>query len=158
MLQDQVENSSSGNDRGSRQRETRRGSNRKVDQHSLTLARHLLSDRTLGDHPVIGITSCSLGEGVSTIAANLAAAAGTICAGQVLLIDATPLKPTVAKRFRCSKSPGWFAQKKHVERQCDEHAELGRQLNRMSCRKARGPPRHTRAQSLRASVKTTSRH
>ncbi|MFT5524892.1 MAG: protein-tyrosine kinase [Pirellulaceae bacterium] len=82
--------------------------NREIDEQSLTLARSLLSNRTLHGNPAVGFTSCSPGEGVSTIAANVASAAATICDEPVLLIDANPKQPAIAKRFRCQQGPGWF--------------------------------------------------
>jgi capsular exopolysaccharide synthesis family protein len=87
---------------------TIRKSKRKVDEQSLTLARSLLSNRRLHGNPAVGFTSCNAGEGVSTIVANVACAAATICEEPVLIIDANPKQPAIHKRFRSQQGPGWF--------------------------------------------------
>lgn len=56
---------------------------------------------------VLGVTSCRRGEGVSTVASQLAVAAATSGRLSVLLIDANLARPMVHRTFRVSQSPGW---------------------------------------------------
>lgn len=56
---------------------------------------------------VLGVTSCRRGEGVSTVASQLAVAAATGGRLSVLLIDANLARPMVHRTFRASQSPGW---------------------------------------------------
>jgi capsular exopolysaccharide synthesis family protein len=56
----------------------------------------------------LGVTSCRGGEGVSTVAAHLAAAAAARQDGRVLLVDANLNRPAAAKVFGVSDSPGLF--------------------------------------------------
>jgi Mrp family chromosome partitioning ATPase len=62
-----------------------------------------------GDQPPrsIGVTSCARGAGVSTVAANLArAAAESLAAQQVLLVDAHARAPTLHRAWGAALSPG----------------------------------------------------
>jgi capsular exopolysaccharide synthesis family protein len=54
----------------------------------------------------IGVTSCTRGEGVSTVAANMAVAAANVSAGPVLLVDANVKHASVAKTFRVQGEAG----------------------------------------------------
>ncbi len=56
----------------------------------------------------IGVTSSYGGEGVSTLAANLAFAAAADGSGQVLLVDANLAHPTLHETFGFPQSPGFF--------------------------------------------------
>jgi capsular exopolysaccharide synthesis family protein len=55
----------------------------------------------------IGITSCSAGEGVTTVAVNLAIAAAQVSKQPILLIDANVKSPSIAQLFRLKPSPGF---------------------------------------------------
>lgn len=55
----------------------------------------------------LGITSCRHGEGVSTIAASLAAAAASWGDYRILLADANVAKPSAHERFGVPLYPGW---------------------------------------------------
>jgi capsular exopolysaccharide synthesis family protein len=57
-------------------------------------------------HPVIGVTSCSRLEGVSTVAANLASCLSESGGGSVLLVDANTHHPSIHRIFRTRLSPG----------------------------------------------------
>ncbi len=54
----------------------------------------------------LGVTSCARREGVSTIAAHLAATASQMGAGNVLLVDANLTAPVVHNLFDVDLSPG----------------------------------------------------
>lgn len=55
----------------------------------------------------LGITSCRRGEGVSTIAASLAAAAASRDDYRILLVDANIAEPSAHERFGVPLHPGW---------------------------------------------------
>jgi succinoglycan biosynthesis transport protein ExoP len=57
-------------------------------------------------HHVIGVTSCSRLEGVSTVAANLASCLSDCGSGSVLLVDANTRHPSLHRIFRTRLSPG----------------------------------------------------
>ncbi|MEN6332821.1 MAG: hypothetical protein ABFE01_01085 [Phycisphaerales bacterium] len=57
-------------------------------------------------HYIIGVTSCSRCEGVSTVAANLASTLAEMGSGAVLLVDANPRDPSVHRIFQTKLSPG----------------------------------------------------
>lgn len=57
---------------------------------------------------VIGVMSSSRGEGVSTVAANLAIAAAWEDAGSVLLLDGQLLSPGIHAALRVPASPAWI--------------------------------------------------
>lgn len=59
-----------------------------------------------GRSHTLGMTSCSQGEGVTTVARNLAAASVDVYGGRVLLIDANQQRPAVASSLGTSESPG----------------------------------------------------
>jgi len=67
--------------------------------------RSSLEGTVSGTH-VIGVTSCHHGEGVSTVAANLAWCGVDAYDGAVLLVDAHPQRSTLASRFDLPESPG----------------------------------------------------
>jgi len=58
------------------------------------------------DHYVIGVTSCSHSEGVSTVAANLASSLSQMGNGGVLLVDANSHDPAIHRIFQTRLSPG----------------------------------------------------
>jgi protein-tyrosine kinase len=94
-------------------RETRRrwslrsDQHKPLDQHCLTLLHGLPAERRSGLGCAVGFTGCRRGEGVSSIAANVAVCAARVNGKPVLLIDAHVDHPAVASRFRLSRSPGW---------------------------------------------------
>jgi Mrp family chromosome partitioning ATPase len=55
----------------------------------------------------IGITACASGEGVSTVAANLAIRAADVGSEPVLLIDANTRRPAQEHIFGLGPGPGW---------------------------------------------------
>jgi Mrp family chromosome partitioning ATPase len=55
---------------------------------------------------VIGVTSCGPGEGVSTVAMNLATVAAQLLEVQVVLLDAHALRPSLDRTMGISRSPG----------------------------------------------------
>ena len=55
----------------------------------------------------IGVTSCSRGEGVTTIATNLAISAAREGSGPIVLVDANVNSPAVHRHFRVRRSPGF---------------------------------------------------
>ncbi len=59
-----------------------------------------------GPPQTIGVTSSRSGEGVSTVAANLAAVASQVLDRNVLLIDAHPQHPAVDRTLGVRRSPG----------------------------------------------------
>lgn len=99
---------------------TSSGATTLVDQHYQALARRLQNasvsrngeDASSGDHSspgivgTIGITSSRRGEGVSTVAANLALAAAEMSLGPVLLVDANLPNPDIAGMFRIDPATG----------------------------------------------------
>ncbi len=54
----------------------------------------------------LGLTSCRLGEGVSTVAAHLATSAAAREEGKVVLVDANLRRPAVTRIFGVPDSPG----------------------------------------------------
>lgn len=54
----------------------------------------------------LGLTGSARGEGVTTVAAHLAAAAAASGHGEVLLVDANLWHPAAARLFRCRPWPG----------------------------------------------------
>ncbi len=54
----------------------------------------------------LGVTSCCSKEGVSTVAAHLAATAASWSEYQVLLVDANPFRPSVHQIFGVDLTPG----------------------------------------------------
>ena len=54
----------------------------------------------------LGLTSCRLGEGVSTVAAHLATSAAARQEGKVVLVDANLRRPAVTRIFGVPDSPG----------------------------------------------------
>ncbi len=66
----------------------------------------LRANGSLPEHRVIGVTSCCRCEGVSTVAANLAASLSEHSSGAVLLVDANIRSPSLHRIFRTKQSPG----------------------------------------------------
>jgi Mrp family chromosome partitioning ATPase len=56
--------------------------------------------------PILGLTSCDCGEGVSTVAAQLAGAAASAGLGRVLLVDANLARPAAHRFFGLGPRPG----------------------------------------------------
>ena len=56
--------------------------------------------------PTVGLTSCYSGEGVSTVAANLAITAATTSSREVLLVDANFARPSLRRSFQTPPGPG----------------------------------------------------
>ncbi|MCA9246071.1 MAG: CpsD/CapB family tyrosine-protein kinase [Planctomycetales bacterium] len=56
--------------------------------------------------PTVGLTSCYSGEGVSTVAANLAITAATTSNRDVLLVDANFARPSLRRAFQTPPGPG----------------------------------------------------
>jgi capsular exopolysaccharide synthesis family protein len=79
-----------------------------VRRHYATFRDQLLlhANGSLQDHYVIGITSCSRAEGVSTVAANLASCLAAHSTADVLLVDANTHNPSLHRIFRARLSPG----------------------------------------------------
>lgn len=70
-----------------------------------TLARRVFATFS-GQAHTLGITSCGAREGVSTVAANLAAASVDVYDGRVLLIDGNLQRPSLAKNLGLGETPG----------------------------------------------------
>ncbi len=85
----------------------KRNDNGRLDPHCLLLLRHLQNELETADGKTVGVTSCGFGEGVSSIAGNVAVCAARVGESPVLLIDAQPVKSRIAKRFGTKASPGW---------------------------------------------------
>ncbi|MCA9187546.1 MAG: CpsD/CapB family tyrosine-protein kinase [Pirellulaceae bacterium] len=68
--------------------------------------RQLLLTESGKQSRVVGVTSCERGEGVSTVAANLAVSAAAIMGDRVLLVDGCTQHPAVASQFRVASAPG----------------------------------------------------
>lgn len=54
----------------------------------------------------VGVTSCSPGEGATTVAGNLALQAAASSEGPVVLVDANLARPTLHRKSRLNRSPG----------------------------------------------------
>jgi capsular exopolysaccharide synthesis family protein len=65
------------------------------------------NDKAADVSRLLGVTGCRCGEGVSTIAASLAAAAAYSGDYRVLLVDANIDEPSAHLRFRIPLYPGW---------------------------------------------------
>jgi len=70
---------------------------------------HLTQIRGQSPHPprAVGLTSCSRGEGVSTVLAHLAVAAAACPTRRVLLVEANFADPSVHRLFGLPVAPGW---------------------------------------------------
>jgi Mrp family chromosome partitioning ATPase len=79
-----------------------------VQQHYRMLLRRLDWPNSNSIHSLqtIGVTSCESGEGVTTVAAQLAATAAALQSRPVLLVDANILRPGTEHMFRLSAAPG----------------------------------------------------
>jgi Mrp family chromosome partitioning ATPase len=86
----------------------RPGLDEEVRDYHLEVLHHV---RCAGEGPsgplrALGITSCYTGEGVSTVAAQLALTAALDCDGRVLLVDCNLPGPSVHRRFGLGPCPG----------------------------------------------------
>jgi len=79
-----------------------------VRRHYMALREQLLlsANGSAHGHYVIGVTSSSRSEGVSTVAANLAAVLSEQGDGMTLLVDANTRHPFIHRIFRTRLSPG----------------------------------------------------
>ncbi len=79
-----------------------------VRQHYSVFRERLLlhANGFMHGHYIIGVTSCSRSEGVSTVAANLASSLSEQTHGAVLLVDANISDPSIHRIFRMRLSPG----------------------------------------------------
>lgn len=79
-----------------------------LDDHCQLVLKQLGWPRHDDKHPIrtLGVTSCRLGEGVSTVAAHLATAAAARQEGRVVLVDANLGRPAVTRIFGVPNSPG----------------------------------------------------
>jgi len=66
----------------------------------------LSANGSLHSHYVLGVTSSSRCEGVSTVAANLASSLSEQGGGTILLVDANTRDPSIHRIFRTRLSPG----------------------------------------------------
>ena len=80
----------------------------KVRQYYDTLRDRLIFSVDGSSEPprILGVTSCHSGEGVSTVAANLAVTLARHGEGSVLLVDANLGRPSVHRIFGVKLSPG----------------------------------------------------
>jgi len=79
-----------------------------VRRHYMALREQLLlgANRSAPGHYVVGVTSSSRSEGVSTVAANLASILSEQGSGTTLLVDANTRHPFIHRIFRTRLSPG----------------------------------------------------
>jgi capsular exopolysaccharide synthesis family protein len=77
-------------------------------------------ERTVNAPRTLGITSCRQGEGVSTIAASLAAAAASWGDYRIMLADANVAKPSAHECFDVPLYPGWA----NIQREGDDLAKI----------------------------------
>ena len=82
--------------------------NARASDHYEALMRRLqnMDNGSRGQPQTIGLTSCARGEGVSTVAANLAIHAAAVFSRPVLLVDAHAAHPSSSRMFRLKGSPG----------------------------------------------------
>ena len=59
-----------------------------------------------GEHRSVGLTSCARGEGVTTVASNLAVHAAHCTEARILIVDANLANPSLHKTFKLSATPG----------------------------------------------------
>ncbi len=78
----------------------------RVAEHYYSLAHWLRSRNGSGESTLVGVTSCTHGSGVSTVAANLAVAAAYRSDRPVLLVDLTGKRPQLAARLSISGELG----------------------------------------------------
>jgi len=85
-----------------------RGFRQEVRRHYQALLAQLDWPGSNGTHwlQTLGVTSCAVGEGVSTVAAQLAAAAALQGDRRVLLVDANLARPTLQQTFGVDLQPG----------------------------------------------------
>lgn len=81
-----------------------------LDKHFVGLYQRLLALRNDSARPgqVIGVTSAQPGEGVSTVAAGLAACAAQLGGAPALLVDANLARPSTTRIFQLGSHPGLF--------------------------------------------------
>lgn len=72
------------------------------------LAQQLANLEPVADRPslIVGVTSCHSGEGVTTVAVNLALSATHVFFRPILLVDARHDKPVLAREFAVPPEPG----------------------------------------------------
>jgi capsular exopolysaccharide synthesis family protein len=76
--------------------------------HALLRCLQASDDGIGGEVPrAIGVTSCHAGEGVTTVATNMALAAASAGRGPVLLVDANSRKPRIHRLFRLPPTDGF---------------------------------------------------
>ncbi|MGO9111416.1 MAG: CpsD/CapB family tyrosine-protein kinase [Thermoguttaceae bacterium] len=82
----------------------------RLDDHCQLVLKGLGWPGREGKHAIrtLGVTSCRVGEGVSTVAAHLAAAAAARQEGRVVLVDANLSRPAATQIFGVPNSPGLF--------------------------------------------------
>jgi Mrp family chromosome partitioning ATPase len=80
-----------------------------VQQHYRALLRRIgwPNAEGVGGLQTLGVTSCESGEGVTTVAAQLAATAAAIQKRPVLLVDANVLCPATDRMFHLHQTPGF---------------------------------------------------
>lgn len=77
------------------------------EHYEILLGRLFAQRNGQADKPfAIGITAGSSGEGVSSVAANLAMTAAGANLGQVLLVEANEKAPSLNRKFRLANGPG----------------------------------------------------
>lgn len=59
-----------------------------------------------GEHRSVGLISCARGEGVTTVASNLAVHAAHCIEARILIVDANLAHPSLHKTFQLSATPG----------------------------------------------------
>ena len=59
-----------------------------------------------GEHRSVGLISCARGEGVTTVASNLAVHAAHCSEARILIVDANLAHPSLHKTFKLSAAPG----------------------------------------------------
>ncbi len=79
-----------------------------LDDHCQLVLKQLGWPGQVNKHAIrtLGLTSCRLGEGVSTVAAHLATSAAARQEGKVVLVDANLRRPAVTRIFGVPDSPG----------------------------------------------------
>lgn len=86
-----------------------RARGRHLDEHYRALVRRLRSmENGVAAPQVVGVTGCERGDGVSTIAANLAVQAAAMLDRPVLLVDANVQNPSVERNFQLPWMDGFL--------------------------------------------------
>jgi Mrp family chromosome partitioning ATPase len=114
-----------------------------LDDHCQLVLKRLGWPKPDGKHPIrtLGVTSCRDGEGVSTVAAHLAAAAAARQEGKVILVDANLSRPAATRIFGVPHAPGLFESVVEEEPVCDAlHPTTMENLYVLVSGKLRGSP------------------